>query len=307
MGAVACELRHQAIPQLLRGTRGTPGACGCCAGPGPRSENRLAGASSSTQVSHPIWASQDPVAAARVPSSSTNTMRAARTGAWWSVSCTSCPPGAETNPARCPARNSSGERTSNRYVVRSSPIRTCSADQSRNRTPAVVAASRAPARASIRWCGATRVGACAVAPCTSRCPDSDQPMVPLRRAATGLGTPALIRDWVPRMLRVRPAQLTTTRAFAHRHRGRPRRRPPRPGRNRFGHPQYRPTVRRLHRYRRHRHHLLRHTRLPRHRSRILPRHRHHHPDRSRSHPHDRRPVHRPGTSAPPQPRQRCPR
>src|SRR5260370_31400356 len=37
-----------------------------------------------------------------------------------------------------------------------------------------------------------------------------QPMVPLRSATTLFGRPALIRDCVPMMLRVRPAQLTTT-------------------------------------------------------------------------------------------------
>src|SRR5471032_3150792 len=36
-----------------------------------------------------------------------------------------------------------------------------------------------------------------------------QPMVPLRSATTLLGTPALISDCAPIMLRVRPAQLTT--------------------------------------------------------------------------------------------------
>ena len=35
-------------------------------------------------------------------------------------------------------------------------------------------------------------------------------MVPLRSATTLFGTPALISDWLPMMLRVRPAQLTTT-------------------------------------------------------------------------------------------------
>ncbi len=35
-------------------------------------------------------------------------------------------------------------------------------------------------------------------------------MVPLRSATTRLGSPALISDCVPMMLRVRPAQLTTT-------------------------------------------------------------------------------------------------
>src|SRR6516165_5284624 len=41
-------------------------------------------------------------------------------------------------------------------------------------------------------------------------PASVQPMVPLRSATTLLGTPALINDCAPMMLRVRPAQLTTT-------------------------------------------------------------------------------------------------
>ena len=38
-------------------------------------------------------------------------------------------------------------------------------------------------------------------------------MVPLRSAITGFGTPALIRDCAPMMLRVRPAQFTTTVVF----------------------------------------------------------------------------------------------
>lgn len=46
--------------------------------------------------------------------------------------------------------------------------------------------------------------------CASVWPASVQPIVPLRRAWTGFGTPALISDWVPMMLRVRPAQLTIT-------------------------------------------------------------------------------------------------
>ena len=51
------------------------------------------------------------------------------------------------------------------------------------------------------------------APCRSRRrrPASVQPMVPLRSATTLFGTPALISDCAPMMLRVRPAQLTTTR------------------------------------------------------------------------------------------------
>src|SRR5262249_45682532 len=40
-------------------------------------------------------------------------------------------------------------------------------------------------------------------------PAKCQPMVPFRSATTLFGIPALIRDWAPIMLRVRPAQLTT--------------------------------------------------------------------------------------------------
>ena len=42
-------------------------------------------------------------------------------------------------------------------------------------------------------------------------PASVQPIVPLRSATTLFGRPALISDCAPMMLRVRPAQLTTTR------------------------------------------------------------------------------------------------
>ena len=35
-------------------------------------------------------------------------------------------------------------------------------------------------------------------------------MVPLRSATTLFGMPAFISDWAPMMLRVRPAQFTTT-------------------------------------------------------------------------------------------------
>ncbi|VWD22604.1 hypothetical protein BCO18430_05424 [Burkholderia contaminans] len=48
------------------------------------------------------------------------------------------------------------------------------------------------------------------APRSSVWPASVQPIVPLRSAATGFGSPALTSDCVPMMLRVRPAQLTIT-------------------------------------------------------------------------------------------------
>ncbi len=49
---------------------------------------------------------------ARTPSSSASTMRAPRTAAVWSVSCTSWPPGALAKPGKWPAAYSSGVRTS---------------------------------------------------------------------------------------------------------------------------------------------------------------------------------------------------
>src|SRR5262249_16308120 len=53
-------------------------------------------------------------------------------------------------------------------------------------------------------------GARATLPLSQAKPASVQPMVPLRSATTLLGTPALISDCAPMMLRVRPAQFTTT-------------------------------------------------------------------------------------------------
>ena len=41
-------------------------------------------------------------------------------------------------------------------------------------------------------------------------------MVPFFSATTRLGTPALISDCAPMMLRVRPAQLTTTKVSGER-------------------------------------------------------------------------------------------
>ena len=47
------------------------------------------------------------------------------------------------------------------------------------------------------------------APRATSKPAKCQPMVPFSKAAMGLRSPALINDWAPMMLRVRPAQLTT--------------------------------------------------------------------------------------------------
>jgi hypothetical protein len=76
-------------------------------------------------------------------------------------------------------------------------------------TPTLVAtlpaASRAHASAVADGRGARRSW-----PWSGVKPASVQPMVPLRSATTWLGRPALISDCAPMMLRVRPAQLTTT-------------------------------------------------------------------------------------------------
>ena len=72
----------------------------------------LASTGSVTYTSQPICASHEAVISARTPSSSVSTMRAPRTAAVWSVSCTSCPPGALAKPGRWPAAYSSGVRTS---------------------------------------------------------------------------------------------------------------------------------------------------------------------------------------------------
>ncbi len=79
-------------------------------------------------------------------------------------------------------------------------------------TPAFAATSRALRRAASRCASEMASGKRFAAPWSSVCPASSQPMVPLRSAATGFGSPALTSDWVPMMLlRVRPAQLTITR------------------------------------------------------------------------------------------------
>src|SRR5450830_721398 len=76
------------------------------------------------------------------------------------------------------------------------------------RTPARSATARACAAARA-CCSVLTSGARRLAPWSSFWPASSQPMVPLRRAVMRLGRPAFTSDWVPMMLRVRPAQLTT--------------------------------------------------------------------------------------------------
>ena len=76
------------------------------------------------------------------------------------------------------------------------------------RTPA----RRATAQAALVACrpaAADTPGARRSRPCSRASPASVQPMVPLCSATTRLGSPALISDWAPMMLLVRPAQFTT--------------------------------------------------------------------------------------------------
>ena len=64
------------------------------------------------------------------------------------------------------------------------------------------------------WMASSTSGKRCDAPWTKLWPAKVQPIVPLRKALTGLGIPALINDCVPMMLRVRPAQLTMMRVVA---------------------------------------------------------------------------------------------
>jgi hypothetical protein len=50
-------------------------------------------------------------------------------------------------------------------------------------------------------------------PCSSAWPARYQPCVPFSSASTGLGRPRFSSVWAPMMLRVRPAQCTTTGVF----------------------------------------------------------------------------------------------
>ncbi len=80
------------------------------------------------------------------------------------------------------------------------------------RTPYFFAMASARALASAMPLAETS-GYFRLAPWSSSKPASRQPMVPARSATTLLGMPALRRVCAPMMLRVRPAQLTTTVVF----------------------------------------------------------------------------------------------
>ena len=94
-------------------TVATVGESGCGGRSGPVSVC-AAGSGGSTATSQPICASQAAAIEARMPSSSLNTMRAPRTGTWWSVSWINWPPGACRKPGRWPRAYSSAPRTSKR-------------------------------------------------------------------------------------------------------------------------------------------------------------------------------------------------
>src|ERR1700733_15523604 len=76
-------------------------------------------------------------------------------------------------------------------------------------TPQLSATRCAAWRAQSSVCAETS-GARRLFPLSGVKPARLQPMVPLRSAMTLFGRPALISDCAPMMLRVRPAQLTTT-------------------------------------------------------------------------------------------------
>ena len=71
-------------------------------------------AASTNTSRQPMRFSHAPVISARASNGSASTMRAPSVPAYWSVAWTSCPPGAETAPGRCPASYSAGSRTSKR-------------------------------------------------------------------------------------------------------------------------------------------------------------------------------------------------
>src|SRR5271166_497057 len=76
-------------------------------------------------------------------------------------------------------------------------------------TPQACATRRAALFAHANCPGET-TGARRLFPLSQVMPARLQPIVPVRRATTLFGRPALIKDCAPIMLRVRPAQLTTT-------------------------------------------------------------------------------------------------
>ena len=67
---------------------------------------------------------------------------------------------------------------------------------------------------SLRRASSLGAAATALEPFCNLNPASSQPIVPFSKATTGLGMPARTNDSVPRMLLVRPAQLTTTVMFS---------------------------------------------------------------------------------------------
>ena len=151
--------------------------------------------------------------AARTVGSSTSTMRAPSVPTYWSVACTSCPPGADTAPATWPASYSAGiahveqiERALLRLGAQARQRRAIDARDAEavrhargRRLAPRPASSGDTAGAPAGPCRSRRYGRRA---CSPWCRCAAPPPCSAR--------PALISDCAPMMLRVRPAQLTTT-------------------------------------------------------------------------------------------------
>ena len=127
-----------------------------------------------------------------------------------SVSCTSCPPGAETNPADGPRVVLLRRAHVERYSVRASASRaSVGVARSSLATPrARPSALRRPARRHCVAGGRFGSGGPAALHLMPGQRPADRAVA---QRETGLGMPALISDCAPMMLRVRPAQLTMMR------------------------------------------------------------------------------------------------
>ena len=148
---------------------------------------------------------------ARTPSVSARTTRAPHIARKLSVSCTSWPPGAERMPCTWPAAYSSGVRTSSTYrdLVSLSPRHRASVAASIRLIPSRLATFSAAARASSAY-RFVMSGGLLWAPWITSRPARCQAIVPSLSETTLFGTPALMSDCAPMMLRVRPPQFTMT-------------------------------------------------------------------------------------------------
>ena len=151
---------------------------------------------------------------ARTPVSSSSTMRALRT------------------PIHCvgrlhqlAARRVAAARTvagaELRRIAHVEHVRACGPDRPRSGRDRAAPITPTPDASAKAWRGAAPAAAVfgvpggkrSVRPRSQRQPASSQPIVPLRSATTLLGMPARRRLSAPMMLRVRPAQFTTTSVF----------------------------------------------------------------------------------------------